>query len=92
MMQTAYQQNYKWLMAVLDSSPHTYADTFRFEVLCEIENLGPEHPDLKRVLRNFSTKEEIETWIEKLLSRLVMTEGKTKPDVIIHEWLEGVDG
>ena len=87
-MEITHKQKYEWLVAMLGISPQTYAESFRFEVMCEIESMGPENPGLKRALEKLETEDDIRRWVDKVLSRLVMSEGKMDADVIIHEWLD----
>ena len=70
------------------NQPSYKADSFRFEVMCEIESMGPEYPGLKRALVKLETEDDIRRWVDNVLSRLVMSEGEMDADVIIHEWLD----
>ena len=77
----------KLLDKILDKNDGCYADSFKTDLLFRLGELENKNP-LLNFLENFKTKSEIENWVNKITSRIVMREDDDTVENIFDDYLE----
>lgn len=77
----------KMLDQILDENDGCYADSFKTDILFRIGDLEIGNANLN-FLDNLKTKIEIENWVNKITSRIVMREDDDTVENIIDDYLE----
>lgn len=77
----------KILEKILDENDGCYADSFKTDLLFRIGDLEIENENLD-FLNQLKTKNEIENWVNKITSRIVMREDDDTVENIIDDYLE----
>lgn len=75
----------KTLDKILDENDGCYADSFKTDLLFRIGDLEIENLNF---LDHLKTKNEIEEWVNKITSRIVMREDDDTVENIIDDYLE----
>lgn len=81
------EEKITFLIQILDTIKDNYAASFKTDILLFFEEFDPKNPNLK-FLTNLATKQEIENWIDKLTSRIVMKEDLDSVNEIICDYIE----
>lgn len=82
-----FQEKISILESNLNKIEENYADSFRTEIIYFIDEFNSENLSLA-FLKNLNTNLEIENWIRKLTSRIVMREDEMEVNEIINDYLE----
>jgi hypothetical protein len=82
-----FQEKILFLEDLLNASEENYADSFKFEICCFIDEFDAKNKRLL-FLQHLHTNSEIENWINKLTSRIVMKMDSIGVDEIIHDYFE----
>ncbi len=77
----------KILDKILDEDDGCYADSFKTGLLFRLGNLESDNDNLN-FLDNLNTKNDIENWVNKITSRIVMREDEDMVENIIDDYLE----
>jgi hypothetical protein len=77
----------KMLDKILDVNDGCYADSFKTDLLFRLGDLEIENENLN-FLNHLKTKSEIENWVNKITSRIVMREDDETVENIIDDYLE----
>ena len=72
---------------ILNKSEENYADSFRTDILIFFDEFNVQNK-LFNFLKEIKTFIEIENWINKLTSRIVMKEDEMEVNEIINDYLE----
>ena len=81
------KQKVMHLEICLNKIEENYADSFKTEIVYFIDEFNSENQRLA-FLKNLNTNSEIENWIAKLTSRIVMKEDEMEVNEIINDYLE----
>ena len=82
-----FQEKISFLENSLNKIEENYADSFRTEIIYFIDEFNSQNQRLT-FLKNLNTNSEIENWISKLTSRIVMKEDELEVNEIINDYLE----
>jgi hypothetical protein len=82
-----FQEKIRLLENSLNKIDENYADSFRTEIIYFIDKFNSEN-QLLYFLKNLNTNYEIENWISKLTSRIVMKEDELEVNEIINDYFE----
>ena len=77
----------KMLDEILDENDGCYADSFKTDLLFRLGDLEIENENLN-FLNHLKTKNEIENWVNKITSRIVMREDDDTAENIIEDYSE----
>ncbi|MDP2089249.1 MAG: hypothetical protein Q8J84_07585 [Flavobacteriaceae bacterium] len=83
----SFDEKISCLVNSLNKTEENYADSFRTELLFFFDEFNAENP-LLSFLKDFDSNSEIENWINKLTSRIVMKEDDLEVNEIINDYLE----
>ena len=83
----SFEEKISYLEHILNKSAENYADSFRTEILFFFDNFTTENIKLQ-FLKNLQSFNEIESWIIKLTSRIVMKEEFLEVNEIIYDYHE----
>lgn len=82
------QEKIDFLEIELNKPEENYADSFKTDIIETLDNFDSHNPLLHRFLKITNSFDEIENWISKLTSRIVMKEDQIAVKEIIMDYLE----
>ena len=82
-----FEDKISYLAKSLGKSEENYADSFRIEIIFFIGEFNAQNT-LLSFLENIDSSSEIENWINKLTSRIVMKEDDLAVNEIISDYFE----
>lgn len=82
-----FQEKISYFENSLNKTEENYADSFRTDILIYFDKFDVENK-LFFFLKEIKTLIEIENWISKLTSRIVMRENEMEVNEIINDYLE----
>lgn len=83
----SFQEKILYLETLLDKSEENYADSFKTDIKFFLNDFEIENK-LFSFLHNLKTSNEIDNWINKLTSRIVMKEDQLEVNDIINDYFE----
>ena len=75
------------LYTILNNINDNYADSFKADILIYFDDFTTNNPRLS-FLKNLNSFSDIENWINKLTSRIVMKESDLEVNEIIFDYIE----
>jgi hypothetical protein len=82
-----FEEKISYLEKVLNKTMENYADSFLPEIAIYFNEFNSDNPKLF-FLKEINTHKEIDIWIKKLTSRIVMKEGGFQTNEIIDDYIE----
>jgi len=83
----SFRDKINYLGEQLDTIHDNYADSFKTDIFLFIGDFDTSNSNLL-FLKNLSSKIEINNWINKLTSRIVMRENETEINNLIFDYIE----